>query len=236
MLRCGELDVFVRVDGRQEKEGDGDGRGKVRWAETESQRCNFGTEPKTKNTLSTSYLMQGTIHDTRRGRGHRAYNVAWDVKSTQMQTRYVHNADKILPPPLAQFLKSDSPTLLSNKDIYLPRTSLQWVEERNQSRPAAASAPCGGSALRPSRARSRANERRISSDRERRARGQRQKVVHFFLAAAAGEGRRRTASGRGICILHLLDDSTASLPLSLRPPLCSRTLPSFPLSVSFLLI
>ena len=134
-------------------------------------------------------FMQGTIHDTRRGRGHRAYNVAWDVKSTQMQTRYVHNADKILPPPLAQFLKSDFPTLLSNKDIYLPRTSLQWVEERNQSRPAAASAPCGGTALRPARARSRANERRISSDRERRARGLRQKVVHFFLAAAAGQVR-----------------------------------------------
>ena len=57
MLRCGELDVFVRVDGRQEKEGDGDGRGKVRWAETESQRCNFGTEPKTKNTLSPSFVL-----------------------------------------------------------------------------------------------------------------------------------------------------------------------------------
>ena len=159
VLRCGELDVFVRVDRRTAGKGrrwgwtgkgalGGDGESAVQfWHGAENEEYSLYLLRS-----CVPNFMQGTIHDTRRGRGHRAYNVAWDVKSTQMQTRYVHNADKILPPPLAQFLKSDSPTLLSNKDIYLPRTSLQWVEERNQSRPAAASAPCGGTALRPARA------------------------------------------------------------------------------------
>ena len=70
----------------------------------------------------------------------------------------------------------------------------------------------GGSALRPARRPPAAEQ--MSGGYPRIANAARAKTKSRSFLSCRRRRRRRTASGRGICILHLLDDSTASLPLS----------------------